>query len=57
MRVFVVCQSMKWAHLPLPGGLYDQHPKLIDQFQILWQEMAKEEKAKQDRQKRSKGKR
>jgi len=28
---------MKWAHLPVAGGLYDQHPQLIDEWDILFE--------------------
>lgn len=27
---------MKWAHLPVAGGLYDQDPDLLDGFQIIF---------------------
>jgi hypothetical protein len=27
---------MKWAHLPVAGGLYDQHPDLLDGFKIIF---------------------
>jgi hypothetical protein len=45
---------MRWNHLPLPGGLYAQHPKLIDQFKILFQKRAEheEKKRKEDESKR-----
>jgi hypothetical protein len=23
---------MKWSHLPVGGGIYDQHPKLLDDW-------------------------
>lgn len=34
---------MKWAHLPEPGGLYDQNPDLLDHFQIIFSELAAED--------------
>jgi hypothetical protein len=45
---------MQWAHLPLPGGLYAQHPKLIDQFRHIFREKAayEEKKRKEDEAKR-----
>jgi hypothetical protein len=45
---------MKWNHLPVPGGLYAQHPKLIDQFRILFRLRAEheEKKHKEDEAKR-----
>jgi hypothetical protein len=27
---------MKWNHLPVAGGIYDQHPDLVDMFQIIF---------------------
>lgn len=26
---------MEWNHLPMAGGLYEQHPKLLDDFEII----------------------
>lgn len=34
---------MKWAHLPVAGGLYDQDPALLDGFQIIFHERAEAE--------------
>jgi len=31
----MLCKGMKWNHLPVSGGIYDQHPKLLDDFQII----------------------
>jgi hypothetical protein len=25
----------KWNHLPVAGGIYDQHPKVLDDFLII----------------------
>lgn len=36
---------MKWAHLPVAGGLYDQDPDLLDGFQIIFFERAEHEAA------------
>lgn len=38
---------MKWNHLPLDGGLYAQHPKLIDQFRYIFRERSAHEEKKQ----------
>lgn len=43
---------MKWSHLPVAGGLYDQHPKLIEQFQIIFHERAKHEEKKRKEEQR-----
>lgn len=51
---------MKWNHLPVAGGLYDQHPKLLEDFRYIFaarnaHEAEKEQKRKQeqDRNKRN----
>jgi hypothetical protein len=56
IRMFTLCESMKWAHLPVAGGIYDQHPDLLDGFMIILHERskheaeeAKKEKAKSER--------
>lgn len=36
IRLFSLCENMKWNHLPEAGGLYDQHPDLLDQFQYIF---------------------
>lgn len=29
------CKNIKFSVLPLPGGLYDQHPDLIEQWGVI----------------------
>lgn len=41
---------MKWAHLPVAGGIYDQDPKLIEEFEIIFRRVARKEE--DDRRKR-----
>lgn len=41
---------MKWNHLPVAGGIYDQHPKLIDEWMILFELQAKHREKEQQRQ-------
>jgi hypothetical protein len=43
IRLFSICEALKWNHLPNEGGIYDQHPDLLDQWQVVWQERAKYE--------------
>ena len=43
---------MKWNHLPVAGGIYDQHPKLLDEWEIIFAEKAEWEAQEQERQKR-----
>jgi hypothetical protein len=51
--MFSLCENMKWSHLPLPGGIYAQHPKLIEQFRVIFSVRAEheEKKRKADEQK------
>jgi hypothetical protein len=37
----------KWNHLPMAGGLYDQHPKLLDDFVTISQVESKIESERQ----------
>lgn len=50
IRMFSLCEGMKWSHLPVAGGLYDQHPKLLDEWRIIFQIRAEIEakRAKED---------
>lgn len=43
---------MNWAHLPLPGGIYAQSPKLIDQFEIIFRRIARKRADDDAKQKR-----
>lgn len=36
LRLFLFCEGTKWAHFPVQGGIYDQHPLLIDEWGILF---------------------
>lgn len=46
---------MNWAHLPVAGGLYDQHPRLLDEWLILFRAKADHEKRKTEDEKRKRG--
>lgn len=54
-----MCESMKWAHLPNAGGLYDQDPELLHAFQVVFSERAEyqeaQEKKRQEEQRRKMG--
>ena len=39
----MLCDAMKWNHLPERGGLYDQNPDLLDHFYYIFVEKSKEE--------------
>lgn len=43
---------MKWAHLPEPGGLYAQNPELLEHFQSIFSELAKEDARREEKRKR-----
>lgn len=36
LRLFLFCEGTKWAHFPVQGGIYDQHPMLIDEWSLLF---------------------
>lgn len=40
---------MKWNHLPNAGGIYDQHPQLLEEWQYIFQEKAEHEEREQER--------
>lgn len=46
----MLTEAMKWNHLPVDGGLYAQHPKLLDRFYYILAERSKQEEL--DRQKK-----
>lgn len=53
-----MCEALKWNHLPLAGGLYDQHPDLLDGFEIVFAARAEheaEEAKKREREQKNKG--
>lgn len=58
--MFVLCENMKWNHLPNAGGLYDQHPELLEKFLFIFQSrqeyQAEEEKRQEDERKRNSAK-
>jgi hypothetical protein len=43
---------MKWNHLPVAGGLYDQHPQLLDEWSYIFQVKAENEQRELEKQKR-----
>jgi hypothetical protein len=47
---------MKWSHLPVAGGLYDQHPDLLDQWWVIFGAMAKKEAEERRKQEFESGK-
>jgi hypothetical protein len=47
MRLFSLCEAMQWAHLPVAGGIYDQHPELLEQWKVIFEERGKYEQEKE----------
>jgi len=43
---------MKFAHLPMDGGLFNQDPVLLDRFQYIFNSLAEEEERKERQRKR-----
>lgn len=52
IKMFAMCEQMKWAHLPVAGGLYDQHPVLLEQWRYIFGVRNEHEQKKMDEQKR-----
>lgn len=53
--MFSLCSSMKWAHLPNAGGLYDQDPVLLNKFKYIFSETSKHEAAEAKKKSREAG--
>lgn len=43
IRLFALLDGMKWSHLPNAGGLYDQDPKLLDDFRYIFAKRGEEQ--------------
>lgn len=43
---------MKWAHLPVAGGIYDQSPEFVDQVSYIIAERNKYQSAEQEKKQR-----
>jgi hypothetical protein len=42
--MFVMCSNMKWAQLPIDGGIYAQDPRMLKKFRYIWGEQAKHDR-------------
>jgi len=42
---------MQWNHLPVAGGIYDQHPKLLEEWSIIFAAIHKYERQEAEREK------
>jgi hypothetical protein len=52
MRLFAICSAMEWAALPVQGGIYDQHPQLIDEWMVIFEARNRHEQRENERRKR-----
>lgn len=43
----MIAQAMDFNHLPVQGGLYDQHPELLRQWLIIFQAQAEHQRKEQ----------
>ena len=50
-----MCQAMGFKHLPMAGGIFDQHPLLMDRFMHIFSEIRKEEERKEAEKNRRQG--
>lgn len=41
----MLCEAMKWSHLPSDGGMMDQKAGLLDRFYYIFAERSKAEEA------------
>lgn len=46
---------MKWNHLPVAGGLYDQHPKLLERWLYIFGKRAEQQEKERKEQERKTG--
>lgn len=49
LRLYVLCKGMRWTHLPTSGGLYEQHPKFLDDLQLIMTAESRADKIKHER--------
>lgn len=54
LKIFQTCQAMEFKHLPMSGGLFAQHPGLLDAFRYIWTEQAAADRAKRAKEKAAK---
>lgn len=57
LKLFADCERMKWAHLPVAGGIYDQHPDLLAGFRVIWAAQAEEADRQEKQRARQSGQR
>lgn len=47
----MLAEAFDWNHLPVAGGIYDQHPKLLEDWMVIFHErhLHEEEKKRQEK--------
>lgn len=58
LRMWSICNAMKWNHLPVAGGIYDQHPTFVDDILVIFEAKYRQQRRDQEKREREmKGKR
>lgn len=52
IRLYILSKTLKFAHLPDPGGLYDQSPILLQEWMEIAQAEGEAEQKKQEMEER-----
>jgi hypothetical protein len=53
IRLFALCDAMGWAALPVHGGLYDQHPRLLEEWSYILGQRAEHQRREHEREQRA----
>lgn len=48
-----MCQAFEFKHLPMPGGIYDQNPEILERFLYIMQEQEKQRQREEKKRKHS----
>lgn len=52
VRLFMRCQATEWTHLPVAGGWYDQHPMLLDEWDVCFRISSEHSKSEDEKRRR-----
>jgi hypothetical protein len=52
LRLYQLCKATKFAALPWAGGMYDQHPDLIEEWTVIIDAEIKAQNREMDQQRR-----
>jgi hypothetical protein len=56
LRLYTICDAMKWNHLPVSGGLYDQDPRFLDDMVVIMSARADADQREMAKARRQQGK-